>query len=1251
MSTKPLIQVNHTPVSTANCFQQNYPGAQSSSGRRGWWNTNLPAVAGAVNAAIQFNQWIIAVGPFNLSRFLAFNISTGQISTVWNLAFNSAPMGLGTDGTYLYVGGSFTQVTIAGVAYNTINGAPINGLCRFSANGQLDQTWNPQPNASPSINVFCYNQTQQTMMVGGSNLTTMRGNSTAYFASIYVSGINSGTIDYELQFVGLNGPLNVIRYDYINKLIYLGGNFTQCGGQTRNNAARIIEADPSLTSWNPNLNGVCNDILIDYLTNTVYLAGAFTTINGVSKNYVGVVDNVLGTSVSSWYINPNGTVTSIAKWHRTLFLGGSFTTLAGTSRSTGIGACDMYTANALDAWTPGGGLGSPSGIFAVDKTIYSFGTTSTYLACQPYPRFTNTNTVYYKPTTGSDSNAGTLASPVATLAKAISLLSSSFIYVVCLDSSVQNNGATIINNGYIRGLFAADGQAPTFQIIRGCIAGTYGARSTGRTQVNSTINYYVNSITGNDSTGARNNPALPFATPQRALADGSLTTGDTIQIMDSGTYVFSGTVTVSKAVTIQALLGQIPTFLCTTNSSTPVFSSAYAVNLYGITFLSTNSSQYGLTQSAGATNIYDCTFIGFTAAYYSTATSVNATFYNTYFYNNNYAVNGTPNFVFNNCYLNLSGNLSSVGAISLNSGSPNLSCTNCTFDNSLFCHILFSTAGTLTLSQCLFLNTNNYSPAYAVVASSSTVGNISITGCWFSNLDTALQLNPSSSAATVYINNSMFSNIVEGGIYLAGISGGKSILNCGFFYCGSSSTNGGICFGATYGNISNCCFIGCTNGVYGITSGYIYGCCEYGSTHYSINGTCTVGFSVTNTASTGSLTNGGSWLQTTNPKFISTTKGSENCGLAPGSPALMLYRWSDSSSLNHFDAGISYYGLSLPMTNFDIDIDGFIFNGDQNFETGLYLQGVGGIPGSFGWVEHCSFYGLGSYGAVFGSLGYSTLQADNCMFNVNNSGIELISPGANLLNNVFQNCGGAGIINAGIFGNIIHNTIYGCQYGQYDYWQMSNVTQRNCVYAGNSQFDYYGNGTWSNSLLVNTGGSPTIGSTCVNGDPLFQNSATPNLMLQATNLMYPFDSPAKNLGNDGGDAGAYLTWYGAVLTTWTNVTFTYNPNVVPRVVKTQKGASGNTFGGVSYSFAAAFAIMYTLKWNENTNMPASDVSNLLAIYQSPSHLSQISLDGGSTWINTTTQRDNEMSYREIGDLYVESTVPTPIDEISFITTN
>jgi hypothetical protein len=131
-------------------------------------------------------------------------------------------------------------------------------------------------------------------------------------------------------------------------------------------------------------------------------------------------------------------------------------------------------------------------------------------------------------------------------------------YIVVKDSEVYNEGlyANFPHEDIgAYGIYAADGEAPIFTRIRGAVPGTYGAGNPARV-VSGTPNYYI-SKSGNDGTGTRGNPALPFLTIQAALDDGARQGDDILEIQDSGLYRESLSLS-SPSFTLRAKQNQVP---------------------------------------------------------------------------------------------------------------------------------------------------------------------------------------------------------------------------------------------------------------------------------------------------------------------------------------------------------------------------------------------------------------------------------------------------------------------------------------------------------------------------------------------------------------------------------------------------------------------------------------------------------------------------------------------------------------------
>lgn len=159
-----------------------------------------------------------------------------------------------------------------------------------------------------------------------------------------------------------------------NNLAYIGGTFSAIGGQTRNRLAAIDITTGVATGWNPNpgadFNWPVNAIAIS--GNNVYIGGAFTQLGGEPRNYIGAVDINTGLAtvwepIMTGMSSPNN-INAIEVINGVVYAGGAFTSLNGASNVIGIAAIDTLTGSSL----PGK---APAAVGASGRTISSFGST------------------------------------------------------------------------------------------------------------------------------------------------------------------------------------------------------------------------------------------------------------------------------------------------------------------------------------------------------------------------------------------------------------------------------------------------------------------------------------------------------------------------------------------------------------------------------------------------------------------------------------------------------------------------------------------------------------------------------------------------------------------------------------------------------------------------------------------------------------------------------------------------------------
>jgi hypothetical protein len=104
------------------------------------------------------------------------------------------------------------------------------------------------------------------------------------------------------------------------------------------------------TTWVPTLNGTGRAIAASADGRTIYVGGSFTSVSGVARIRLVALNATTGAVITSFNTNPNARVSAIAVTDSTLYLGGTFTVVGGQPREHL--AAVSATSGALQSWAP-----------------------------------------------------------------------------------------------------------------------------------------------------------------------------------------------------------------------------------------------------------------------------------------------------------------------------------------------------------------------------------------------------------------------------------------------------------------------------------------------------------------------------------------------------------------------------------------------------------------------------------------------------------------------------------------------------------------------------------------------------------------------------------------------------------------------------------------------------------------------------------------------------------------------------------
>jgi hypothetical protein len=289
---------------------------------------------------------------------LPFHLAAQSNAPLTNFpTFNGNVSAIAISGTTMYVGGGFTQAT----------NAPVNGGGTLTRNrlAAIDMTtgallpWNPDANN----NVAAIAVDGSTVYVGG-GFTNVGGQPRSRIAAL-----DAGTGAATTWNPGSGGTTSVNAIVVSGTTVYVGGMFTNIGGQPRNNIAAITAGTGVATAWNPNADADVTTLLVNGAT--VYAGGAFANIGGQPRNRIAALDAATGTA-TLWNPNSNNTVLCMALSGTTLYVGGDFTNIGGFGRIRIAALNTLVNTNNATAWNPTA-TGSVDGIAISGTTVYVCG--------------------------------------------------------------------------------------------------------------------------------------------------------------------------------------------------------------------------------------------------------------------------------------------------------------------------------------------------------------------------------------------------------------------------------------------------------------------------------------------------------------------------------------------------------------------------------------------------------------------------------------------------------------------------------------------------------------------------------------------------------------------------------------------------------------------------------------------------------------------------------------------------------------
>lgn len=286
------------------------------------------------------------IGGESRSCIAALDSTTGR-ATEWNPGADSGVGALALHGRSLYVGGAF---------YN-IGGRFRRFLAELNLDSDSASTWSPNIDQRPANWLFppgvaALELSGDVLFVGGI-FTEIGGQQRNGIAAIDLLTRSVSAWAPEVVPLSTDQPAQIRDMQLSGTTLYVCGLFRSLGGRTMSGAgsAGAVDTRTGLASgWDPRPNGD-----VGYLgmsDDAIYVGGAFTSIGPewVWRNGLAALDLTTG-RVTPWDPHPDEPyVLSLATHGNTLYVGGSFSRLSGQVRSN-LAAFDTRDGS-LTSWNP-----------------------------------------------------------------------------------------------------------------------------------------------------------------------------------------------------------------------------------------------------------------------------------------------------------------------------------------------------------------------------------------------------------------------------------------------------------------------------------------------------------------------------------------------------------------------------------------------------------------------------------------------------------------------------------------------------------------------------------------------------------------------------------------------------------------------------------------------------------------------------------------------------------------------------------
>jgi hypothetical protein len=333
-----------------------------------------PMVSGSVDSTLGFAEVYVVAADGNGGWFLGGSFGSVRGQARMGLAQvdssgNVTAWNPGTDGP-VYALSVSAGVVYAGGNFNAVGGQPRKSLAAISATTGVVSAWDPQagPIAHPTIEAIIV--LGNTIYVGG-NFTFIGQQTRNYIAALdAASGLATGwNPNADNRVYALTVRVEV--FPTASTTVYAGGQFANIGGAARNFVAALDAtgaATGAATAWNPAPNGIVRALNVN--GPSVFVGGLFTSIGGQSRRNLALISGS-GLASTTFDPSPDFSVLALTRAGNILYVGGTFTAIGGLPRR-GLAQIDLLGFT-VTAWDPSPNMGKINALAVAGTRLFAGG--------------------------------------------------------------------------------------------------------------------------------------------------------------------------------------------------------------------------------------------------------------------------------------------------------------------------------------------------------------------------------------------------------------------------------------------------------------------------------------------------------------------------------------------------------------------------------------------------------------------------------------------------------------------------------------------------------------------------------------------------------------------------------------------------------------------------------------------------------------------------------------------------------------